>query len=64
MRFLRAMFFAEKKLNAPSDGELRALQDATHTHEGNARARPGRLSVTDGPFTETYEQIGGFVITG
>lgn len=26
------------------------------------RVRNGKISVTDGPFAETYEQIGGFIL--
>lgn len=83
MRFLCTIFFAEKKLHAMSDGELQALQDATHAYEDTLRtkghfiaaqalepvrtattlrARDGKVSVTDGPFAETNEQIGGFFV--
>jgi hypothetical protein len=37
-----------------------ALQSATTA--STVRVRDGRLSVTDGPFAETKEQIGGFFL--
>jgi hypothetical protein len=83
MRYLCTIFFDEKKLDALSDAELQALQDATHACEDTlqksghfiaaqvlepvhvattVRVRSGRVSVTDGPFAETNEQIGGFFL--
>jgi len=36
---------------------LQPVRDAT-----TVRVRNGRVSVTDGPFAETHEQIGGFIL--
>jgi hypothetical protein len=34
-----------------------------HVHTATTvRMRNGKISVTDGPFAETYEQIGGFIL--
>jgi hypothetical protein len=38
-------------------GPLQPVETAT-----TVRVRGGKVSVTDGPFTETNEQIGGFVL--
>ena len=40
--------------------EARPLQSATHA--ATVRVRNGQLSVTDGPFAETKEQLGGFIL--
>ncbi|MGC2493232.1 YciI family protein [Candidatus Binatus sp.] len=39
-----------------------ALQRATTAK--TLRVRNGKLSVTDGPFAETKEQLGGFILVG
>lgn len=45
------------------DGKLVHTAGLRPTAEGaRVRLRQGRLSVTDGPFTETKEVIGGFAI--
>jgi hypothetical protein len=83
MRYLCTIFFDEKQLDALSDGELQAVEDAMHACEETlrksghfvaaqalqpvhaattVRVRSGTVSVTDGPFAETNEQIGGFVL--
>ena len=38
--------------------------DALHsvTEAATVRVRDGRMSVTDGPFAETKEQLGGFIL--
>ena len=80
MKFLCMVVFDEKKLDALSDDELRALEAATHACEDTLRrsghvmaaealqsvqvattmrVRNGRVSITDGPFAETNELIGG-----
>jgi hypothetical protein len=53
----------------PYDAELRAsghlvAQGSLQSPRSSASVRPrhGRVSVTDGPFAETKEQIGGFFI--
>jgi hypothetical protein len=83
MRYLCTIFFDEKQLDALSDVELQAVEDAMHACEdtlrksdhfiaaqalqpvhvaATVRVRGGTVSVTDGPFAETNEQIGGFVL--
>jgi hypothetical protein len=83
MRFLCTIFFDEKELDALSDKELMALQEATLACEATmqksghfvaaqalqpvqvattVRLQSGKVSVTDGPFVETNEQIGGFFL--
>ncbi|MGC4083993.1 MAG: YciI family protein [Vicinamibacterales bacterium] len=40
--------------------DARPLQSATHA--ASVRVRGGRTSVTDGPFAETKEQLGGYFL--
>jgi hypothetical protein len=54
---------------SPYDAELRAsghlvAQGSLQSPRSSASVRPrhGRVSVTDGPFAETKEQLGGFFI--
>jgi hypothetical protein len=54
VRYLCMVFSAKHTLDALSDHEWRALAAAT-----TMGVRPRRVSVTDGPFAETNEQIGG-----
>lgn len=51
------IFFDEHKLDTLSDDELRALRSVRLTT--TVRSRHGRVSVTDGPFAETNECLGG-----
>jgi hypothetical protein len=58
MKYLCLASMEEKQLEALSQSELEALhavQTAT-----TVRLRHGKLSITDGPFAETKEQLGGF----
>jgi hypothetical protein len=44
-------------------GNLLAAQALESVHAATTvRARGGKVSVTDGPFAETNEQIGGFIL--
>ena len=44
-------------------GHLLAAHALTSVKEAaTVRVRGGQLSVTDGPFAETYEQVGGFIL--
>ena len=46
-----------------ASGQLVLAQALEQVDEAmTVRVRDGRLSVTDGPFTETNEQLGGFVL--
>jgi hypothetical protein len=83
MRYLCLVVFDEKKLEAMSESELKALDveslafDESLRKSGHlvaadplqptratatVRVQRGRVSVTDGPFVETNEQVGGFVL--
>ena len=45
------------------DGSLIRTAGLRHTNEGvRMRSRFGKLSMTEGPFTETKEVIGGFAV--
>jgi hypothetical protein len=76
MKYLLLVYSEEKKLEAVADlecyenGEL--MKKAGHYIAAEAlqpvrtavtvRARNGKLSVTDGPFAETKEQLAGFYL--
>jgi hypothetical protein len=76
MRYLCLICVDEKKLAALPEGELQALVDSLrrsgHYVASNAlqpigtattvRVRNGKTLVTDGPFAETKEQLGGFIL--
>jgi len=83
MKYLCLVYIEEKKLNALSDSEMKALiaealaydeelRKSGHYIVSNAlqrveaattlRTRNGKLSITDGPFAETKEQLGGFIL--
>ena len=83
MRFACLVYLDERKLDALSEGELRAFmgecdawvdklaQDGQHVScislestrtSTTVRSRGANLSITDGPFAETKEQLGGLTI--
>ena len=74
MKYLCLVYLDEKKLDAVRDSECKACGDAlrqsghhiaaealqsVHTAT-TVRVRNGKMSVTDGPFTETKELVAGF----
>lgn len=83
MKYLCMVIIEEKKLNALSESDSQALDDASLAYDETlrkgghflaaealesinaattVRLRNGKVSVTDGPFAETHEQIGGFIL--
>jgi len=74
MKYLCLVYLDEKRLNEPPDEECvdfdTAIRNSGHCIASEAlesvqtattvRMRNGRLSVTDGPFAETKEQLAGF----
>lgn len=76
MKYLCLVYSEEKKLEGWDDGECQAycqsLQASGHLVAAEAlqpvhtattvRIRNGKLSVTDGPFAETKEQLAGFYL--
>jgi hypothetical protein len=65
MKYLCSVFFDEKNLDALSESASQALTDESLEPVSAAttvRIRNGKVSVTDGPFAETHEQIGGFIL--
>jgi hypothetical protein len=76
MKYLCLVYLDEKKLDAIPDSECMAywegLQKSGHHIAAEAlqsvhtattvRVRNGKLSVTDGPFAETKEQLAGFYL--
>ena len=76
MKYLCLVYLDEKRLDEVPDRECKAngeaLQASGHYIAAEAlqgvhtattvRVRNGRMSITDGPFAETKEQIGGFVL--
>lgn len=76
MRYLCLVYSEEGKLETISDGECLAfsedLREGGHCLAAEAlqsvrtattvRVRNGRLSLTDGPFAETTEQLAGFYL--
>src|SRR5215218_4106539 len=76
MKYLCLVYLDEKKSDTVADSECRACSDelrrsghhiaaealqSVHTAT-TVRVRNGRLSVTDGPFAETKEQVAGFYL--
>jgi hypothetical protein len=76
MKYLCLVYLDEKKLTAVPDHECRACGDslrekgklvAAEALQGihtatTVRVRNGKVSVTDGPFAETKEQLAGFYL--
>src|SRR5882757_2018629 len=83
MKYLCLVLFDEKKLEAMSESELKALDKESLAYDDalrksnhlitaqalqsvdastTVRVRNGKVSVTDGPFAETTEQLGGFIL--
>src|SRR5215470_5496498 len=76
MKYLCLVYLESDKLHAVADSECKAFGDALS--EGGrriaaealqpvqtattVRVRDGKLSVTDGPFAETKEQLAGFYL--
>ena len=76
MKYLCLVYMAEKTLDEIEDSECKAFSDAlqdsgrrvaaealqpVHTAT-TVRVRNGKVSVTDGPFAETKEQLAGFYL--
>jgi hypothetical protein len=76
VKYLCLVYLEEKKLDAVPDSECQACGDAlrksghhiaaealqpVHTAT-TVRVRNGKVSVTDGPFTETKELVAGFYL--
>ena len=76
MKYLCLVYLDEKKLGDVADSECKACGDGLrrsgHMLGGEAlqsvqtattvRVRNGKVSVTDGPFAETKEQLAGFYL--
>jgi hypothetical protein len=75
MRYLCLVYLEEKRLDALIDESLaydEVLRKSGHYLVSEAlqpietattvRIRNGKLSITDGPFAETKEQLGGFIL--
>lgn len=76
MKYLCLVYLDERKLDAVADSECKAcgeaLRKSGHHLAAEAlasvqtattvRVRNGKLSVTDGPFAETKEQLAGFYL--
>ena len=76
MKYLCLVYLEEKKLHAVPDRECAACGDGLRQNgvliaaealqpvetATTVRIRNGRLSVTDGPFAETKEQLAGFYL--
>jgi hypothetical protein len=76
MKYLCLVYLDEKKLDSVPDSECKAYGDGLRKN-GHAiaaealqsvdtattvRVRNGKVSVTDGPFAETKEQLAGFYL--
>ena len=76
MKYLCLVYLDENKLDTVADHECKACGDAlkqsgyhiaaealqsVHTAT-TVRVRNGKMTVTDGPFAETKEQLGGFFL--
>jgi len=76
MKYLCLVYLDEKELGSIADSECKACGDAlrkgghhiaaealqsVHTAT-TIRVRNGKMSVTDGPFAETKEQLAGFYL--
>jgi len=76
MKYLCLVYLEQDKLHAVPDRECMAYGDGLRQNGGllaaealqpidtatTVRVRNGRLSVTDGPFAETKEQLAGFYL--
>lgn len=76
MKYLCLVYGNERDMQAMSDAEClafsEAIEDSGHRLGGEAlqpvetaatvRVREGKVSVTDGPFAETKEQLAGFYL--
>ncbi len=76
MKYVCLVYVEEQKLHAISDSECFAYGDGLRRNgtvvaaealqpvetATTVRVRHGRLSVTDGPFAETKEQLAGFYL--
>jgi hypothetical protein len=76
MKYLCLVYGEERKLQAMDDAECmtcgQALQDSGHlvaaeplqpVHTASTlRVRDGKVTITDGPFAETKEQLAGFYL--
>jgi len=76
MKYLCLVYLDEKRLNEVRDAECMACGDALRksghsiaaealqsvTTATTVRVRNGKVSVTDGPFAETKEQLAGFYL--
>jgi hypothetical protein len=76
MKYLCLVYLDEQKLDAVPDSECKACGEALRTSGHHiaaealqsvntattVRVRNGKMSVTDGPFAETKEQLAGFYL--
>ena len=76
MKYLCLVYLEEQKLHAVPDRECRACGDSLQQSgvlvaaealqavdtATTVRIRNGKLSITDGPFAETKEQLAGFYL--
>jgi hypothetical protein len=76
MKYLCLVYLEREKLHAVPDRECQACGDGLRTSgvllaaealqpvdtATTVRIRSGKMSVTDGPFTETKEQLAGFYL--
>lgn len=76
MKYVCLVYLEEQKLNAVPDSECLACGDALRKRgvlvaaealqpvatAATVRLRNGKLSITDGPFTETKEHLAGFYL--
>jgi hypothetical protein len=76
MKYLCLVYLEEQKLHAVPDRECQACGDGFRTSgllvaaealqpvetATTVRVRNGKLSITDGPFAETKEQLAGFYL--
>ena len=76
MKYLCLVYLESEKLHAVPDGECKAYSDGLRGSEvlvaaealqpvetaATVRLRNGKVSVTDGPFAETKEQLAGFYL--
>jgi hypothetical protein len=76
MKYLCLVYGEEKKIGAMSDDECMAYDEALRTRgqciasealqpvqtATTVRVRNGKVSVSDGPFAETNEQLAGFYL--
>ena len=76
MKYICLVYLEEEKLHAVSDTECKSCGDGFRKNgvllaaeplypastAATVRVRNGRMSVTDGPFAETKEQLAGFYL--